>query len=97
MLDRIVPVDEGLTSAMRSVVKIYVTTVEPDYSQPWQVFMEEECTGSGFAIALDGEENARALVTNAHVVQNAARTAAHVAKSKPTRVIESHLSIEWMR
>lgn len=68
-LDRAVPIasDGGnLERMLRSVMKVYVRSVEPDYTQPWQVFMEEECTGSGFAITLHGE--AKAIVTNAHVV-----------------------------
>jgi len=70
-LDRAVPIgSEGanLEGVLRSVMKVYVTSVEADYTQPWQVYMEEECTGSGFAISLDSSAERLAIVTNAHVV-----------------------------
>lgn len=59
--------DDCVPSALRSVCKIYVTVVEPDYAQPWSVFAEEEAVGSGFVVQ-DGGKALRVL-TNAHVVR----------------------------
>lgn len=64
-LERALPMVD-LEGTLKSVMKVYVTSVEADYTQPWQVYMEEECTGSGFAIRLNA--NRLGIVTNAHVV-----------------------------
>jgi len=49
---------------LTSVVKILVVATSPDYTTPWQVKQQFECSGSGFV--LDG----RRIITNAHVVAN---------------------------
>ncbi|KAJ8599627.1 hypothetical protein CTAYLR_005381 [Chrysophaeum taylorii] len=88
-LERAEPIDE-LENALKSVMKIYVTLVEPDYTQPWTVFMEEECTGSGFAIDV-GE---LVIVTNAHVVASHAdiriRKFGQVHKWKARSLVIAH-------
>lgn len=48
----------------QSIVKIYSTQIEPDYSNPWQFDDAEQSSGSGFVI----ENNL--ILTNAHVVSN---------------------------
>lgn len=58
---------EPVASALRSVCKIYVTVVEPDYAQPWSVFPEDEAVGSGFIVEDAGK--ALRVMTNAHVVR----------------------------
>uniref|UniRef100_A0A7S3JXR5 Protease Do-like PDZ domain-containing protein n=1 Tax=Aureoumbra lagunensis TaxID=44058 RepID=A0A7S3JXR5_9STRA len=68
-LDRAIPVNESLERALGACVKVYVTCVEPDYTQPWSVFLEEECTGSGFVVRLSEEK--LVIVTNQHVVASA--------------------------
>ena len=62
---RVVVPEGGLERALHSVVKVYVTTMEADYRSPWQNYMQEEVTGSGFAVC---EEGKMVLLTNAHVV-----------------------------
>ena len=64
-LERVVPAEGGLEEALHSVVKVYCTMMESDYRSPWQNFMQEEVTGSGFALCKEGR---MLLCTNAHVV-----------------------------
>lgn len=47
-----------------SVVKCFVTSVEPDYALPWQKCPQENCSGSGFAVEFEGNKY---ILTNAHV------------------------------
>lgn len=61
------PTTAAVPSALRSVCKVYVTVVEPDYAQPWSVFAEDEAVGSGFIVEDDGR--ALRVITNAHVVK----------------------------
>ncbi|KAI8476024.1 MAG: trypsin-like cysteine/serine peptidase domain-containing protein [Monoraphidium minutum] len=56
-----------LSKALRSVVKIFTTTANPNFSQPWQMQAQCKCTASGFAISPLQE---RRLLTNAHAVAN---------------------------
>ena len=56
----------------QSVIKIFTTFTEPNFSQPWSMSQQQKCTGTGFAI--DG----RRIITNAHVV--AYHTAIQVRK-----------------
>ena len=70
---------------MGSVLKIFVTSVEPDYTTPWAVYMEEECSGSGFVIRLESGE--LVIVTNAHVVQQ--EVDVRVRKSGGTKKIKA--------
>lgn len=53
----------GMSSA--SVVRIYATTQEPDYNNPWQAHASSSSTGSGVVVA-PGR-----VLTGAHVVANA--------------------------
>lgn len=48
-----------------SVVRIFATTQEPDYDNPWQASMPSNGTGSGVVIG------PRQILTGAHVVANA--------------------------
>eukprot|EP01089_Gocevia_fonbrunei_P021436 TRINITY_DN8341_c0_g1_i1.p1 TRINITY_DN8341_c0_g1~~TRINITY_DN8341_c0_g1_i1.p1 ORF type:complete len:156 (-),score=28.98 TRINITY_DN8341_c0_g1_i1:96-563(-) len=45
-----------------SVVKIFVVSVEPNYSMPWQMKRQRRSTSSGFVIG------GKRLITNAHAV-----------------------------
>ncbi|MBT3288759.1 MAG: trypsin-like serine protease [Victivallales bacterium] len=56
---------KALGHALRSVVRIQATTMEPDLRAPWNVGRVARGTGSGFVI--DGNR----IMTNAHVVSNA--------------------------
>ena len=48
-----------------SVVRIYATTQEPDYDNPWQALTPSNGTGSGVIIGPNR------ILTGAHVVANA--------------------------
>ena len=53
-----------------SVIKVFVATSKPNYMMPWQMHRQEACTGSAFVIKkVDGK---RVMLTNAHVVRDAA-------------------------
>eukprot|EP00877_Chromochloris_zofingiensis_P007489 jgi/Chrzof1/2994/Cz12g07110.t1 len=56
-----------LTKALKSVVKIFTTSANPNFSQPWQMHAQSTCTASGFVISPLGE---RRILTNAHAVAN---------------------------
>lgn len=45
---------------------VFVTKVEPNYSQPWQMCPQRSSTGSAFV--LDAQQ--RTILTNSHVVSN---------------------------
>ncbi|KAH8052952.1 serine-type endopeptidase [Aureococcus anophagefferens] len=75
----------ALGEAIGSILKIFTTSVEPDYTTPWSVYMEEECTGSGFVIRLESGE--LVIVTNAHVV--AQHVDVRVRKSGGTRKVKA--------
>lgn len=47
-----------------SIVKIYATTVAPDYQNPWRLADQEQCSGSGCII------DNHFIITNAHIVSN---------------------------
>ncbi|MDX9978976.1 MAG: trypsin-like peptidase domain-containing protein [Lentisphaeria bacterium] len=55
----------NLEQAMRSVIRIQATTMQPDLTVPWNAGRIGRGTGSGFVI--DGNR----VITNAHVVSNA--------------------------
>lgn len=55
----------GLSRERQSVVKIYVTTQQEDFAQPWQSRPPASGNGSGFII------KGRRIMTNAHVVSDA--------------------------
>ena len=76
---------QALGEAIGSILKIFTTSVEPDYTTPWSVYMEEECTGSGFVIRLESGE--LVIVTNAHVV--AQHVDVRVRKSGGTRKVKA--------
>jgi len=84
---------EGTTleRALHSVVKVYVHVMESDYRSPWQNYMQEECTGSGFAVEIEGQ---MVLVTNAHVVASftscRVRKFGEVAKYKAEPLLIAH-------
>ena len=46
---------------------MFVTKVEPNYSQPWQMCPQRSSTGSAFVI----DCGKRMVLTNSHVVSNA--------------------------
>jgi S1-C subfamily serine protease len=53
-----------------SVIKVFVATSKPNYMMPWQTNRQEQCTGSAFVINKVGGK--RVMLTNAHVVRDAA-------------------------
>lgn len=53
--------------ALRSVLKVFVVKVDPNYAQPWQKCPQRSSSGSAFV--LDTQQ--RIIITNAHVVANA--------------------------
>ena len=59
------PAVAGLNRERQSVVKIYVTTQQEDFAQPWQSRPPSGGNGSGFII------KGRRIMTNAHVVSDA--------------------------
>ncbi|KAJ1445948.1 trypsin-like cysteine/serine peptidase domain-containing protein [Pelagophyceae sp. CCMP2097] len=58
---------DGVQVALRSVCKIYVTIVEPDYAQPWSNFAEDEAVGSGFIV--EDHDGVLRVLTNSHVTR----------------------------
>eukprot|EP01063_Lacrimia_lanifica_P014595 TRINITY_DN21157_c0_g1_i1.p1 TRINITY_DN21157_c0_g1~~TRINITY_DN21157_c0_g1_i1.p1 ORF type:complete len:601 (+),score=171.10 TRINITY_DN21157_c0_g1_i1:38-1840(+) len=50
-----------------NVVKIYTTSQEPDYANPWQREGVESCTGSGVVLMVGSKQM---ILTAAHVVAN---------------------------
>jgi len=53
--------------ALRSVLKVFVVKVDPNYAQPWQKCPQRSSSGSAFVLDTDK----RQIITNAHVVANA--------------------------
>ncbi|GAX78449.1 hypothetical protein CEUSTIGMA_g5889.t1 [Chlamydomonas eustigma] len=74
--------------ALRSVLKVFVTKVEPNYAQPWQMCPQRASTGSAFVI--DGE--ARMILTNSHVVSNA--TAVYVRRPGMAKKFKAEILAE---
>eukprot|EP00929_Paragymnodinium_shiwhaense_P040215 TRINITY_DN21004_c0_g1_i1.p1 TRINITY_DN21004_c0_g1~~TRINITY_DN21004_c0_g1_i1.p1 ORF type:complete len:585 (-),score=150.04 TRINITY_DN21004_c0_g1_i1:131-1885(-) len=60
-----IDVDDLKSLPMSSVVKIWTHSAAPSYMFPWQVSDQQEWTGSGFAVMVDGKWR---ILTNAHVV-----------------------------
>eukprot|EP00798_Chlamydomonas_sp_ICE-L_P024812 gene24812-10459_t len=60
--------------ALRSVLKVFVTKVDPNYAQPWQMCPQRSSTGSAFVI----DNVKRYILTNSHVISNA--TAVYVRR-----------------
>ena len=52
------------STALKSVVKVFSTKVDPNYAQPWQMLPQRSSTASAFVIDTDK----RYLLTNAHAV-----------------------------
>ena len=61
--------DATISSSLHSVVKVFCTSIVSDYSMPWSVMHETECTGSGFVLHVGGLSQL-CILTNAHVVQD---------------------------
>lgn len=57
-----------LTGVRRCVVKVFVLSSAPNWSSPWQKRPQRSSSGSGFCINAER----RQVITNAHVVQDAA-------------------------
>ncbi|GIL46280.1 hypothetical protein Vafri_3303, partial [Volvox africanus] len=60
--------------ALSSVLKVFVSRVDPNYAQPWQMCPQRTGTGSAFVL----DTNKRTILTNSHVVSNA--TAVYVRR-----------------
>jgi len=52
-----------------SVIKIFVTSVAPSFSEPWRYESQESWTGSGFIVLFEEQGY---VITNAHVAEYAA-------------------------
>ena len=52
-----------------SIVTIHCTHREPDYLIPWQNMHQSTSTSSGFVITIDGKDDNRRIMTNAHSVE----------------------------
>ncbi len=50
------------SDVLNGVVKIFVVSTEPNFSQPWSMHSQDKCTGTGFIVS------GRRIITNAHVV-----------------------------
>jgi S1-C subfamily serine protease len=74
-----------------SVVKIFCTSIEPNFVQPWQTGRQSPSFGSGFVIQVAKKQ----ILSNAHVVENATdiRVRKH-GDSKKYRAIIAHISNE---
>jgi S1-C subfamily serine protease len=59
--------DATISESLHSVVKVFCSSIQSDYSMPWTVMHETECSGSGFVMQEGGE---MFILTNAHVVQD---------------------------
>ncbi|KAK9834040.1 hypothetical protein WJX81_005089 [Elliptochloris bilobata] len=70
----VVAAPEISTSALRSVLKVFVVQAVPNYAQPWQMRPQRSTSGSAFIVDTDN----RWITTNAHVVSNA--TTVHVRR-----------------
>eukprot|EP00386_Alphamonas_edax_P006293 GDKI01020425.1.p1 GENE.GDKI01020425.1~~GDKI01020425.1.p1 ORF type:complete len:548 (+),score=159.47 GDKI01020425.1:159-1802(+) len=60
--------------ALRSVLKVFTTSVEPNYSQPWQMYPQRSSTGSAFVLSVEKKQ----ILTNSHVISCA--TAVYVRR-----------------
>ncbi|GLC34013.1 hypothetical protein PLESTB_000828600 [Pleodorina starrii] len=60
--------------ALSSVLKVFVSRVDPNYAQPWQMCPQRTGTGSAFVL----DTTKRTILTNSHVVSNA--TAVYVRR-----------------
>jgi len=85
------PVSEELRRkswALRSVLKVFVTKVDPNYGQPWQMCPQRMSTGSAFVV----DTERRHILTNAHVVSNA--TAVYVRRPGMARKFKAEVVAE---
>lgn len=71
--------------ALSSVLKVFVTKVDPNYAQPWQMCPQRSSTGSAFVIDTDQ----RTILTNSHVVSNA--TAIYVRRPGSAKKFKAEL------
>jgi len=83
--------DDSDSEGDEAVVKVYTVHSNQDPSSPWVNKMQEESSGSGFAIEHNGS---KCILTNAHVVADAAyvevRQAGEARKFMATRVKVAH-------
>ncbi|PNW86569.1 hypothetical protein CHLRE_02g092000v5 [Chlamydomonas reinhardtii] len=59
--------EAALSKALKSVVKIFCTSANPNYALPWQMMAQSKSTATGFVVA---PLNSRRILTNAHAVTN---------------------------
>eukprot|EP00200_Dunaliella_tertiolecta_P008793 CAMPEP_0202381808 /NCGR_PEP_ID=MMETSP1127-20130417/38897_1 /ASSEMBLY_ACC=CAM_ASM_000462 /TAXON_ID=3047 /ORGANISM="Dunaliella tertiolecta, Strain CCMP1320" /LENGTH=681 /DNA_ID=CAMNT_0048980879 /DNA_START=32 /DNA_END=2077 /DNA_ORIENTATION=+ len=74
--------------ALRSVIKVFSTKVEPNYGQPWQMLPQRSSTASAFVVSTEK----RHLLTNAHAVSNA--TAVYVRRPGMARKFRAQIICE---
>ncbi|KAG2501015.1 hypothetical protein HYH03_000835 [Edaphochlamys debaryana] len=77
----------NLAKALKSVVKIFCTSANPNFSLPWQMMAQTKSTASGFVVA---PLPARRILTNAHAVANQVQVMvrrAGNARKFPARVL----------
>ena len=66
-----VPISKSIHQLFRGVVKVFTTSVKPDYAQPWCMRPPSRSTSSGFVVAVPAVGAApaqRYILTNAHSV-----------------------------
>ncbi|KAG2425827.1 hypothetical protein HXX76_013452 [Chlamydomonas incerta] len=71
--------------ALSSVLKVFVSKVDPNYAQPWQMCPQRTSTGSAFVL----DTKKRQILTNSHVVANA--TAVYVRRPGAARKFKAEL------
>ncbi|GFR42650.1 hypothetical protein Agub_g3587 [Astrephomene gubernaculifera] len=74
--------------ALSSVLKVFVSRVDPNYAQPWQMCPQRTSTGSAFVLDTDK----RTILTNSHVVSNA--TAIYVRRPGLAKKFKAELVCE---
>ncbi|EFJ52700.1 trypsin family [Volvox carteri f. nagariensis] len=74
--------------ALSSVLKVFVSRVDPNYAQPWQMCPQRTGTGSAFVL----DTGKRTILTNSHVVSNA--TAVYVRRPGAAKKFKAEVVCE---
>jgi large subunit ribosomal protein L28 len=77
----------------KSVVELIVDSQLGDYDEPWRGPTNESCTGSGVVISHQGKPY---ILTNAHVVADAALIRVRVANSKKKKYVATPIKVGYM-
>jgi len=85
-------VDDFDSFEYKAVVKLLVTSLEPDWVNPWQTKTAQRSTGSGAVIRRDAEGGGGLILTAAHVVANSTFIQVQLASS-PDKVAARVVSV----